>query len=83
MRGRCTRIALRSGWLQGFVRQLRERKVVLPVACAWKDDVESFELTVRPEPRENKQAQTRAVSRLYSHQCGGNMQVLRGVRSDG
>ncbi len=25
---------------------------------------------VRPEPGENKQAQTRAVSRSYSHQCG-------------
>ncbi len=25
---------------------------------------------VRPKPGENKQAQTQAVSRLYSHQCG-------------
>ncbi len=39
-------------------------------------------LCVRPEHGENKQAQTQAVSCLYSHQCGGNMQVLRGVRSD-
>ncbi len=26
--------------------------------------------SVRPEPGENKQVQTQAVSRLYSHQCG-------------
>ncbi len=45
--------------------------------------VESFELTVMPEPGENKQAQTQAVSCSYSHLCGSNMQVLRGVRSDG
>ncbi len=38
---------------------------------------------VRPEPGENKQAQTQAVLRSYSHQCGGNMQVLRRVQSDG
>ncbi len=41
--------------------------------------VESFELTVRVEPRENKQAQTLAVSRSYRHQCGGNMLVLERV----
>ncbi len=29
------------------------------------------EVNVRPEPGENKQAQTRAVSRSYSHRCSG------------
>ena len=30
----------------------------------------SIMVGVRPEPGENKQVQTRAVSRSYSHQCG-------------
>ncbi|PBK86514.1 hypothetical protein ARMGADRAFT_1035393 [Armillaria gallica] len=46
----------------------RERFSLL--VCQWGIE-KSFELTVRPELRENKQVQTVAVLRSYNHHCGG------------